>query len=202
MSETLNKLIVTEMRWIEAKVNTLMDEMNETLYDVRIKPPLLNTINADTYEFFTEDDGGTGMRYKGMILLDIALLRSTKLPFIIHDSLMFANVEREVVEKVLALYAQQSEKQVFIAFDRVVSEPYRKLVEEAQVLYLSRGGNELFGKAWNQKKDSAPDDTSADNQQELPAPVEEGADGQLMMLLEEVESDSESDCVDGNDLEE
>jgi hypothetical protein len=36
----------------------------------------------------------------------------------------------------------------------------------------------------------------------LPAPVEEGADGQLMMLLEEVESDSESDCVDGNDLEE
>ena len=162
LSETLNKLIVTEMRRIEAKVNTLMDEMNETLYDVRIKPPLLNIINADTYEFFTEDDGGTGMRYKGMILLDIALLRSTKLPFIIHDSLMFANVEREVVERVLALYAQQSEKQVFIAFDRMVSEPYRKLVEEAQVLYLNRGGNELFGKAWNRKKepDQAEDSPS------------------------------------------
>lgn len=201
LSETLNKLIVTEMRRIEAKVNTLMDEMNETLYDVRIKPPLLNTINADTYEFFTEDDGGTGMRYKGMILLDIALLRSTKLPFIIHDSLMFANVEREVVERVLALYAQQSEKQVFIAFDRVVSEPYRKLVEEAQVLYLSRGGNELFGKAWNRKKETEPEGSPTDTSDTVGAPIEESADGQMKLLLEKSDSEIESEPMQGEDTE-
>ncbi len=84
LSEALNKVIITEMRRVEAKVNLLMDEMNETLYDVHIKPPMLNTMNAESYEFSTEDDGGTGMRYKGMILLDIALMRTTKLPFVRH----------------------------------------------------------------------------------------------------------------------
>lgn len=101
------------MRRVEAKLNPLMDEMNEKLYDVRIKPPMLSTMSADLYEFSTEDDNGTGMRYKGMILLDIALMRTTKLPF-----------------------------------------------------------------------------------------IKEGADGQLKMLLEETEPDSESDPVDGNDTEE
>ena len=60
----------------------------------------------------------------------------------------------------------------------------------------------MFGKAWNRKKDPTPDDSSTDNQQVLPAPVEEGADGQLKMLLEEAEPDSDSDSVDGNDTEE
>ena len=113
-----------------------MDEMNETLYDVRIKPPMLSTMSADLYEFSTEDDNGTGMRYKGMILLDIALMRTTKLPFIIHDSLMFSNVEREAIERIIDLYMQEKTKQVFIAIDRPLSAPYRKLVEEqAQILY-------------------------------------------------------------------
>lgn len=203
LTETLNKAIVTEMRRIEAKLNPLMDEMNETLYDVRIKPPMLSTMSADLYEFSTEDDNGTGMRYKGMILLDIALMRTTTLPFIIHDSLMFSNVEREAIERIIDLYMQEKNKQVFIAIDRPLSAPYRKLVEEqAQVLYLCRGGNELFGKAWNRKKDPAPDDGSADHQQALPTPVEERTGGQLKMLLEEAEADSESGSVDGNETEE
>ena len=58
LSENMNKAIVTEMRRVEAKINPLMDEMNETLYDVRIKPPMLSTTSADLYEFFTEDDNG------------------------------------------------------------------------------------------------------------------------------------------------
>ncbi len=202
LSEALNKVIATEMRRIEAKLNPLMDEMNETLYDVRIKPPMLNTMSADLYEFSTEDDGGTGMRYKGMILLDIALMRTTKLPFVIHDSLMFANVEREVIERILDLYMQQSEKQVFIAFDKAVTEPYRQLVQKAKVLYLTRGGNELFGKAWNRKKEPEPEAKPADTPATEVAPVEEGENGQMKMLLESPDSEAKSDPVHGEDTEE
>ena len=191
LTETLNKSIVTEMRRVEAKINPLMDEMNETLYDVRIKPPMLNTISADLYEFSTEDDGGTGMRYKGMILLDIALMRTTKLPFIIHDSLMFANVEREAIERILDLYTQEKENQIFIAFDKAVTEPYRKLVEKAQVLHLSRGGNELFGKAWNRKKESEPEADPTDTSDTATMPVEEEKDGQMKLLLERSDNESE-----------
>ena len=201
LSETLNKVIVTEMRRIEAKLNPLMDEMNETLYDVRIKPPLLNTLSADSYEFSTEDDGGTGMRYKGMILLDIALMRTTKLPFVIHDSLMFANVEREVIERILDLYMQQSDKQVFIAFDKAVTEPYRQLVQRAQVLYLTRGGNELFGKAWNRKKEPDQETPPSDTTETMEAPVEEGEDGQMKLLIEKTDSEHESESAQGEDTE-
>ena len=201
LSETLNKAIVTEMRRVEAKINPLMDEMNETLYDVRIKPPLLNTISADLYEFSTEDDGGTGMRYKGMILLDIALMRTTKLPIIIHDSIMFANVEREAIERILDLYVQEKEKQIFIAFDKAVTEPYRKLVEKAQVLYLSRGGNELFGKAWNRKKENEPEASPAGVPESTEVPVEEGKDGQMKLLLEKLDSEPESESAQGEDTE-
>ena len=205
LSENLNKAIVTEMRRVEAKINPLMDEMNETLYDVRIKPPMLSTTSADLYEFFTEDDNGTGMRYKGMILLDLAFLRATQLPFVIHDSLMFANVEREVIERIIDLYMKETKKQVFIAIDKPLSAPYRTLIEkQAQVLYLSRGGNELFGKAWNRKKEPEPEASSADAPETTEAPVEEGEDGQLKLLLErpDSEAETESEPVHGEDTEE
>lgn len=155
LAESLDKSIINEMRYIETKLNSLMDEMNETLYDVRIKPPILHAENANKYEFATEDDGGTGMRYKGMILLDLALLRATRLPFVIHDSLLLPNIENEAIEKILELYTKQTDKQVFLAFDKTATPNARKILEKAQRLHLSRGGNELFGKAWNRKKNES-----------------------------------------------
>ena len=154
MAENHEKVIVSEMRYIETKLNSLMDEMNETLYVVKIKPPMIHAESADKYVFETEDDGGTGMRYKGMILLDLASLRATKLPIIIHDSLLLPNIENEAVEKILELYQNQTEKQVFIAFDKTATPRAKEILDEAQVLHLSRGGNELFGKAWNRKDDA------------------------------------------------
>lgn len=155
LAESLDKSIVSEMRYIETILNSLMDEMNETLYDVKIKPPILHAENANKYVFATEDDGGTGMRYKGMILLDLALLRATNLPFVIHDSLLLPNIENEAIEKILELYTKQTNKQVFLAFDKTATPNARRILEKAKRLHLSRGGNELFGKAWNRKKNES-----------------------------------------------
>lgn len=162
-AETYDSVILHEMRYIETKLNSLMDEMNDTLYDVQIKPPIIHAESADKYDFETEDDGGTGMRCKGVILLDIAAMRATKLPIIIHDSVLLLNIENEAIERILKLYAAQTEKQVFIAFDKTATPEAKKILDKAQVLHLSRGGNELFGKAWNRKKkkeDNAENPTS------------------------------------------
>lgn len=159
LAKTANDLTVSEMRYIETKLNSMMDEMNETLYDIKIKPPRLFTLSADAYDFKTEDDGGTGMRYKGMILLDIAVLRATKLPFIIHDSVLLPNIENEVIDRILLLYKKYAEelgKQIFVAVDKISTQKSLEILAAAQVLHLSRGGNELFGRAWNRKTESSP----------------------------------------------
>lgn len=182
LAKTADDLTVSEMRYIETKVNSLMDAMNETLYDVKIKPPRLFTISADSYEFCTEDDGGTGMRYKGMILLDIALLCSTKLPFIIHDSVLLPNIENEVIDKILVLYKKYADelgKQIFIAVDKITTKKSLEILEKTRILHLSRGGNELFGKAWNRKKEP-------ESNQEIP--LTETADGQMKIALNETET--------------
>jgi ribosomal protein S21 len=155
--ETVDEVIMREMAYIESKLNPLLERMNDTLYDVEIKPPLLKTHSADKYEFYTEDDGGSGMRRKGVILLDLGMMQSTKLPFVIHDSVLLHDIENEAIEKILELYERQKPKQVFIAYDKTATPHADEIAKRNQVLHLSRGGNELFGKAWNRKKKDSDD---------------------------------------------
>lgn len=41
------------------------------------------------------------MRYKGLILFDLAVLQSSNLPFLVHDSVLLLQIENEVVERIL-----------------------------------------------------------------------------------------------------
>ena len=90
------------------------------------------------------------MRYKGLILFDLAVLQSSNLPFLVHDSVLLLQIENEVVERILDYYSK-SEKQIFIAFDKTATEKAMEILKKAEVLHLTRGGNELFGRAWNRK---------------------------------------------------
>lgn len=153
----LDQLIVDRMKYIELKLNNLMETMNATLYDVDMKAPIVHVESSSKYTFHTPDDGGTGMRYKGLILFDLAVLQASNLPFIVHDSVLLLQIENEVLEKLLLLYSQQTEKQVFISFDKVSTLEEERLLEKAQVLHLSRGGNELFGRSWNRKPKNKDD---------------------------------------------
>lgn len=152
-NEKLDKLIVEKMAYIEQKINNSMELLNEKLYDMPMKAPLFHVENSKKYSFYTPDDGGTGVRYKGLILFDLAILRESNLPFVIHDSVLLLQIENEVVEKLLELYAEEKEKQIFIAFDKISTEKEEKLLKDAEVIHLSRGGNELFGYSWNKKGD-------------------------------------------------
>lgn len=148
--KALDDMIVEEMARIDLRLNNLMEEMNSTMYADAMKAPIINVESASSYTFYTPDDGGTGMRYKGLILFDLAVLQSCSLPFLIHDSVLLLQIENEVVERILDYYSR-SPKQIFIAFDKTATPKAMDILKKAEVLHLSRGGNELFGRAWNRK---------------------------------------------------
>ena len=165
----LDDLIVTEMAVIDLRLNGIMEEMNSTMYADAMKAPIINVESANSYTFFTPDDGGTGMRYKGLILFDLAVLQSSDLPFLVHDSVLLLQIENEVVERILDYYSK-SPKQIFIAFDKTATPKAMEILKKAEVLHLTRGGNELFGRAWNRK-----DNVSEGVQTEIEAETDESS---------------------------
>jgi len=138
---------------LQAETVVKMDSINNYLYDGRKKAPVLTITSPSKYEFVTPDDTGTGTAYKGLLIFDLSVLELTSLPILVHDSLLFKNIEDEALEKIMELY-QKSGKQIIIAMDKVNSytEETRKILEATSILKLSDNGNELFGRSWNTKE--------------------------------------------------
>ena len=137
------------------QLNKKMYEFNETLYEEKRNSPTISLKNYNSYEFFTPKDTGTGTNFKGMILLDLAILYLSSLPAIAHDSLLFKNIDDEGVDGIMRIYNNVHEinKQVFIAFDKQSSysdETY-EILQKNLVLQLAGNGDELYGKSWNKE---------------------------------------------------
>lgn len=142
--------ILTE---IQDEVNAKMKAFNDSLFTDRRQAPHLVFHEYNSYTFETPDDTGTGSNYKGMVLYDLAVLNLTALPAIAHDSLILKNIGDGAVDGIMQIYAQ-SDKQVFIAFDK--QSAYKPMTQEALqnncVLQLSDNGFELYGESWNKEK--------------------------------------------------
>lgn len=101
------------------------------------------------YNFFTYDDGGTGTNFKGMIIFDLACLKLTEVPFLVHDSFLFKNISRSTIEKLFELY-RDAGAQIFVAFDNTsnFTKSTQRIIEDSTVIELSGNGNELYGQKW------------------------------------------------------
>lgn len=134
-------------------INTKMREFNNVLYpDIRKSPQI--TLRAyNSYSFHTPDDDGTGTKFKGVLVLDLAILYLTNLPVLAHDSLLFKNISDQAITGLIKLYTQTANlnKQVFIAIDKTASygSETENVLKENTVLRLSDNGNELFGISWS-----------------------------------------------------
>ena len=84
--ETLRRSIETILAEIEEILNAKMKEFNDMLFRTHRKPPKIKFNRYDSYKFETPDDTGTGSNYKGMIVYDLAVLFTTALPALAHDS--------------------------------------------------------------------------------------------------------------------
>lgn len=78
---------------LQKLVNDKMDEINNSFENGQFYPPVLQINNLKSYAFNTPNDTGTGSRFKGVAIFDLAILESTSLPVLVHDSIMFTNVE-------------------------------------------------------------------------------------------------------------
>ena len=139
---------------IAAKINRKLEELSGKVNGNDSYPPRLNLDSASSYSFYASKDSGTGTAYVSMILYDLAVLELTKLPFVVHDSVLFKNLSDNRVIKVFEEYGN-SRKQIFVSFDKknsYESDDLKKTIENHIVIELYAGGSELFGRSWAKKK--------------------------------------------------
>jgi len=150
VDEVLKEAMGSILRNIEQEINDKMEEYNASLFTETRKAPHLSIKGYDSYKFETPDDTGTGSNYKGLVMYDLAVLFSTDLPAIAHDSLILKNISDVAIAGIMRLYAQ-SKKQVFIAFDKqdAYGAETQKILVDNMVLKLSNNNCELYGESWN-----------------------------------------------------
>lgn len=154
VSETLKEL-KTELKdkkteisqVVSGTINTRIRELVNTVYDKTRQSPVLS-MNETSYEFKAVEDTGTGKAYSSMILLDLAVLATTTLPFLVHDSILFKNIENTAVSNLVDKYVE-FEKQTFIAIDEIhkYGEATAELLERRSAIKLS-DSEQLFIKDW------------------------------------------------------
>lgn len=151
----LNGKKLSILEEIAAKINRKLEEFSGKVND-NDSPPCLNLNSTSSYSFYAPNDSGTGTAYVSMILYDLAILELTKLPFVIHDSVLFKNLSDSRVIRVFEEY-ENSRKQIFVSFDKknsYGSDALKKTIEKHRVIELYAGGGELFGRSWAKKKNS------------------------------------------------
>lgn len=130
--------------------NAKMKEFNDTLFKTKKKSPHIHFRAYNSYILKTTDNTGTGSNYKDMIIYDLALLFSTALPALAHDSLLFKNLGKDVEDGIIRIYTS-TDKQIFIAYDKQEDcrPATQKTLEDNCVLRLSTDGCELYGRSWD-----------------------------------------------------
>jgi hypothetical protein len=151
-TKVVEKSEVDVLREIEAVINGQLTRLNDRVYETPRVAPTIRFDSNKKYVFTTPRDGGQGTAYKSMVILDLAVLQTTKLPVLGEDSGIFKNMGDEPVDGIMRLL-MESDKQIFIAFDkeRAYSSLVSQIINDTAVIHLSSGGNELFGRSWATK---------------------------------------------------
>lgn len=158
-NEKYENLVKSTIIQIQNKINAVMKQYNDSIYNGRKTSPELLLKDSSHYLFHTPNDTGTGSLLRGLIIFDLSILQTTKLPAVIHDTIILKHIDDPTLEKILEIYAE-TEKQVFIAFDRdsTYNNKIQTILNETKVIKLTPNGNELFGTSWNEieKKNDYP----------------------------------------------
>ncbi len=120
LKEAKELLAAEKIRILELIENILNDKNRKNvteIYGEKRRSPTLN-LDQNSYTFELVEDTGTGKAYSNLILLDLAFLEVTTLPFLVHDSVLFKNIQNDAVAKLIDLY-DSTGKQTFIAIDEI-----------------------------------------------------------------------------------
>lgn len=141
---------------IATKINLKLKAFNKVVYGPTRNSPELRIKSSNSYSFTSPEDSGTGKSYAGLIGFDMAMLSLTRLPFVIHDSVAYKNIEVAAVKRILRILAAIKSKQVFLSFDEAkkFGDQAEQLLKKFTVIKL--GHNDLlYNKDWRDKKASS-----------------------------------------------
>jgi len=150
LKEAKELLAAEKIRILELIENILnaKNRNNVTeIYGERRRSPILS-LGQNSYTFELVEDTGTGKAYSNLILLDLAFLEVTALPFLMHDSVLFKNIQNDAVAKLIDLY-EPTGRQTFIAIDEI--EKYGDVAErklKAKKVIQLDNNNVLYIKDW------------------------------------------------------
>ena len=158
-NKDLVKIKETILDEICSKINIKMNELNNQINPDGRRTPNLK-LEEKRYKFQVFNDTGAGKAYSNLITLDLAIFSITKLPILIHDTMLFKNIENSVIENIVSIYNQQK-KQTFISIDEInkFSKKTTEILQEKHVLKLSCNKT-LFIKDWKKDNDDVTDGNS------------------------------------------
>jgi hypothetical protein len=150
----LKELLQTEKETIliviEKTINDGMRRIMTERFGPERKSPYLQ-LRERSYSFEVEEDTGTGVAYTGLVLFDLTIFLLTRLPILVHDTVIFKNIENDSVSRLLPVYLE-TEKQSFIALDEIdkYGPETTALLIEHRVLQLDTK-NLLYIKDWRSR---------------------------------------------------
>lgn len=144
LEETISEILNN----IEEEINTELIRINNEIHSGNKKIPKIK-INKRSYVFDHQDNTGTGKAFSDLIEFDLVILKLTCLPFLIHDSILFKNIEDSAIDKIIEQYSTE-QKQIFIALDGInkYNENSRKILMKNKVIQLN-DSRKLFNQDWS-----------------------------------------------------
>ena len=157
IKDELSTIKINILSEISNLINIEMYNYFNYIYkDKRTSPTF--SINLETYSLKRSGDTGTGSAYINLIAFDLSIFNKTKLPILIHDTIMFKNVEVPAFENLTKIYNSFT-KQIFISIDEIYrfSQETKNILNDKKVIELDEK-NTLFIKNWklngSQNKDN------------------------------------------------
>lgn len=150
LSDQITEKVTTSLAKIEVRLNSGMATYIEKFYEGAPVSPEIK-LSETRYEFKHNDDSGTGKAYANLIAMDMCFLEETYLPILIHDLIVFKNIEVHAIERIIIEYLSTN-KQIFIAIDELnrYNQVTQKIIREKEFLTLD-STKLAFGKSWKKR---------------------------------------------------
>ncbi|WP_311587960.1 DUF2326 domain-containing protein [Varibaculum cambriense] len=150
--ETLKRESQAILQNLEDELNKAMQRIDGEITNGERTPPKITIATVDKYSYEIEDDSGTGSTQRGLVSFDLAMLETSLLPAVAHDSMLIQPIEDQAFDGIAQVYARQS-KQVFLAIDKIsrYSPRTQKILRDTTFIKLEED-RELFGRSWSKKK--------------------------------------------------
>src|SRR5690606_5711522 len=100
LKSEIDKKVIECLENIQNLLNNAMALYIDSFYKDHPAHPTIK-LSEKNYEFSHNADSGTGKSYANLSALDFSIFEQTKLPVLIHDLILFKNIETHAFEKIL-----------------------------------------------------------------------------------------------------